>query len=73
MNNSNLPAYPQANDEIAKAFMEVEEVAPNGLTKREAFALAAMQGLLSEGLTMDNLVASNAVKLADDLLKELAK
>ncbi len=45
MNNSNTPAYPQSNDEVVKAFMETEQVAPNGLTKREHFA----------GLAPDNI------------------
>ena len=48
-----------------------------GLTKRERFALAAMQGLAPAyaqgGDFMEEHVAKGAVKLADALLKELAK
>ena len=83
MKNGDMPATAQSNNEIAKAFMEVEDCAPNGLTKREAFAMAAMQGLLanSEFPTSINgvevceygLCASAAVQQADALLKELAK
>lgn len=47
-----------------------------GLTKREAFAMAAMQGLLSginyEATEMDNIDFTElAVMLADSLLEEL--
>ena len=54
-----------------------------GLTKREAFAMAAMQGLLSNGINDSvlfgvpcneyELLASASVLQADALLKELAK
>ena len=50
-----------------------------GLTKREMFAMAAMQGLLSAnatygGRTDDNVSLSrNAVQIADALLKELSR
>jgi hypothetical protein len=50
-----------------------------GLTKREAFAMAAMQGLLASkamygGRTGGNKSLSiNAVQVADALLKELEK
>ena len=46
-----------------------------GLTKREVFAMTAMQGLLSaeiSGLSVPN-VASSSVMFADALLKELEK
>lgn len=48
-----------------------------GLTKRELFAAMAMQGLApayaNGGDFMEGHVAAGAVKLADALLKELAK
>lgn len=48
-----------------------------GLTKRELFAALAMQGLAPAyaqgGDFMETHVAEGAVKLADALLKELAK
>lgn len=63
MKNSDMPVTAQSNDEIVKAFMDVEGVvAPNGLTKREVFAMAAMQGLLAEGLTTDNLYLKTPLK-----------
>ena len=46
-----------------------------GLTKREAFAMAAMQGLLSteQGCNQRNMIiAERAVEIADALLKELS-
>ena len=45
-----------------------------GLTKREVFAMAAMQGQLAAGWdeTMDGY-AKDAVRMADALLAELAK
>ena len=43
-----------------------------GLTKREYFAGLAMQGLLINGINNVS-TASNAVKCADELLKELLK
>lgn len=43
-----------------------------GLTKREAFAMAAMQGLLSAGLLPDvECAVQVSVKAADALLKAL--
>lgn len=47
-----------------------------GLTKREIFAMAAMQGIFAHGYTMPNEgpeAAKYAVQAADWLLKELAK
>ena len=46
-----------------------------GLTKREAFAMAAMQGLLSteQGCNQRNMIITErAVEIADSLLKELS-
>jgi len=49
----------------------------HGLTKREYFAGLAMQGMLSNGLIIDNddwkWIAENSVKQADELLKQLEK
>jgi hypothetical protein len=44
-----------------------------GLTKREHFAALAMQGLLAHNDSVDEMkiIASDAVKLADALLKAL--
>lgn len=42
-----------------------------GLTKREAFAMAAMQGILVGAEAWVNDIAKDAVTMADALLKEL--
>lgn len=68
MSNANEPAYP---------FPVLHgKGAPTGLTKREAFAMAAMQGLLPvcgcDALLLDRC-AEFSVCYADALLAELAK
>ena len=48
----------------------------NGMTKREVFAMAAMQGLLSSdnGCTiMHGEIIDRSLKIADGILKELDK
>jgi hypothetical protein len=48
----------------------------SGLTKREYFAVMAMQGLLSNnelGMSKENTIAQLAVKQADTLIDELNK
>ncbi len=70
------------------AYLNVTKILPEGmafneigLTKREAFAMAAMQGLLSAGMPLRNpegknhqeVVALSATQYADALLDELAK
>ncbi len=66
--NGNEPAYPFFNDTCKP------DVA-SGLTKREVFAKAAMQGLLSKlGLEWCPIdVAKWSVDMADAMLAELAK
>lgn len=44
-----------------------------GMTKREAFAMAAMQGLSAFEHIEYKFIAEQAVGLADALLKELSK
>ena len=72
MNNGDLPASPIDSVD----YMHVKERPYcNGLTKREAFAMAAMQGILSNSNRWhqpDDL-ASMALGRADALLKELDK
>ena len=64
MNNADKAAYP-----LDESFNSLGHNV--GLTKREVFALAAMQGLLVSG-TMDSVTAAfNAVDCADELLKAL--
>ena len=43
----------------------------NEVTRREFFAMAAMEGLIANGNTIPHLVAKKAVEFADALLKEL--
>ena len=84
MNNSDMPAAPcevKANDQM-KALGMSHDFNARGLTKREAFAMAAMQNILShynpyEQDDFDSSdyesAATQAVGLADALLKELDK
>lgn len=76
MNNADKPAYP-THDEAEGGIYTVDA----GLTKREYFAAMAMQGLLSNaywastnslGIDHENC-ANHAIKLADELLKQLEK
>lgn len=68
MKNANLPAMPT---------QEVHLDAYHGLTKREMFAMAAMQGLLASLTADDYLIpcelARSAVLDADALLAELER
>lgn len=77
MENKNKPAYPVTvdwDDVQKKTFTTTEK---QGLTKREMFAMAAMQGLLnhSNNHWMKNITpegyAKKAIELADELLKQL--
>lgn len=82
-NNGDMPANPIANEGWPSGFNIVTEGGREdyciGLTKREQFAMAAMQGLLSGGYCIDdaknriNDVPQEAVNLADSLLLELEK
>jgi len=72
-NNANRAAFPYVVDITGKVV--------TGLTKREAFAMAAMQGFLGEpgsaqyayDIGIARRVAQCAVLHADSLLEELAK
>tara|TARA_R110000787_G_scaffold7860_5_gene26206 strand:+ start:516 stop:752 length:237 start_codon:yes stop_codon:yes gene_type:complete len=78
MNNADMPAMPNSIEVIPDT---APLKWPHGLTKREHFAGLAMQGLLNfaEPCWVDdpknrlNDVPSEAVALADALLKELEK
>ena len=51
-----------------------EDYLQEGMTKREAFAMAAMQGMLAADSELDEVKAAHwAVSQADALLAELAK
>ena len=68
------PAFDRYGD-YAKAVDDrgyTTEVRVKGLTKREAFAMAAMQGILSKGdISAVHEVAEDAVAYADEVLSKL--
>lgn len=70
MENKNQPAN-QATIHQLKG-NEIETVTFPGLSKREYFAGLAMQGLINN-VNSDKFIAEAAVKLADELLKQLEK
>ena len=80
MKNADLPAMPITNMTLA-AVLDLVGEESKGLTKREMFAMHAMQGLLSSASddngewTNDGAenVAKEAVYFADALLEELEK
>ncbi len=78
MKNGDLPAMPVDTAQLYESRCNngTWELGSLGLTKREMFAMAAMQGLLVNAmrseLTFDTAPAQ-AVKCADALLAELEK
>ena len=80
MNNADMPAMPIPSVEFYMG-MEGNEARElhkvmGGLTKREHFAVMAMQGLLTVNLSDDwhaGCAAERAVEYADALLIELEK
>jgi len=81
MKNGDLPAMPVDTAQLYESRCNngTWELGSLGLTKREMFAMAAMQGLLSLGATYKgsttnkHLLAADAVAHADALLAELEK
>jgi len=76
MKNGDMPVTPVFNDHgKIQSFRDAEGnlSMATGLTKREAFAMAAMQGILSSNVsgTTEEFV-SHSVVMADALLKELS-
>lgn len=67
MENADKKAYPQNNTALTSA------PEYGGLTKRERFAMAAMQGILAGDVEQqfDSTQVDVAVEFADALLKEL--
>lgn len=77
MKNSDMPVTPifSSNGRI-QPFTDDNGFSSmaTGLTKREAFAMAAMQGILAAGIDEMNVdIALAATLQADKLLEELSK
>ncbi len=76
--NANLPAMPVSCVD-ADGYITDTQSMVSGLTKREMFAMAAMQGIMANAATMPEHgghfknIASDAVTAADALLAELEK
>jgi hypothetical protein len=81
MKNADKPAYPSVKPDLLDKGL-------SGLTKREMFAMAAMQGLCSNAFffqqlgkyedkagseVVDPFIASRSIEIADELLKQLEK
>ena len=62
--NKDLPAFASVAISGDNGYQQ------DGLTKREYFAAMAMQGLLANGVIIENAV-SLSIKAADELLKQL--
>jgi len=80
MNNADMPAMPIKEDVWADPRDPGKGIIScTGLTKREAFAMVAMQGILSNpywnefGDFSADGIAESATRNADALLAELAK
>jgi len=74
MNNGDLPAYQVTTEAIeTEEDIATEWFNHTGLTKREAFAMAAMQGMLASGevITDYDYLASEATEMANAMLKAL--
>ena len=78
--NADKPAYPSGEAYRSQSmpggdWVECKKGAlHNGLTKREMFAMAAMQGILTRSANTDRgAIASYAVEYADALLAELER
>lgn len=74
--NGDLPAMPQTNSDNLCMQTGAPKPMHSGLTKREMFAMAAMQGLIASdvcGNLHEPRCAELAVKAADALLAELER
>lgn len=79
--NSEKPAYPRAGYELTNLADNQKYYHEEGLTKRELFAMAAMQGICSnldhisktyQKTPEHELIATKAIRIADQTLKQLA-
>lgn len=75
MKNADMPAMPCEWKDFDSQGVQVVRESYEGLTKREMFAMHAMQGLLASVFEPETLecFAIAAVKHADALLAELEK
>ena len=75
INNGDLPAMPVEEGHLYNSRCDNGSWALGalGLTKREIFAMAAMQGILSSGKLTTRHIATEAIAQADSLLAELEK
>ena len=76
MNNSDTPANPTHYMEFTNSHGGSDEFYSynTGLTKREAFAMAAMQGILAAGIiTSVDEVADDAIAYTEELLNKLGE
>jgi len=74
INNGDLPAMPiKGNCVDASGAFCGEVVMSQGFTKREMFAMAAMQGILASGKATTRHIATQALEHADSLLAELER
>lgn len=76
--NGDLPAMPFIEESKSEQYNGATHTTATcmatGLTKREMFAMAAMQGILScDNSEFTNVAASSAVSHADALLAELER
>lgn len=72
--NGDLPAAPTIYADMAANGQREIYCDQTGLTKREQFAMAAMQGILScDNSEFTNVAAISAVAHADALLEELER
>jgi hypothetical protein len=73
--NGNLPAMPFIEESKSEQYNGATHTTATcmatGLTKREMFAMAAMQGILSNSSNSMSYCARDAVMMADELLAQL--
>ena len=70
MSKKNDPAFPVDIPDRVSEYSDIEFAMQGGLTKREYFAVRALQGLLSTGQNK-MYISRMAVAYADDLIKAL--
>lgn len=77
MKNGDMPAMPMVTLTEESQYKGTKYVEAKstylGLTKREQFAMAAMQGILNNGIYTFADCATDAVQYADALLAELER